>query len=68
MVTDERVANLESVLASFIAMAISTETSIRTCVLTGAACYAVGGLMLSGKRRLAADVVEIPKAEIPARG
>lgn len=38
-----------SVLASFIAMAISTETSIRTCVLTGAACYALGGMLLSGK-------------------
>jgi len=40
-----------SVLASFIAMAISTETSIRACVLTGAACYAVGGMLLSGKVR-----------------
>src|SRR5208283_1916266 len=38
-----------SVLASFIAMAISTETSIRTCVLTGAAFYALGGILLSGK-------------------
>ena len=42
-----------SVLASFIAMAISTETSIRACVLTGAACYALGGLLLSGKGRVA---------------
>ncbi|MGD0221644.1 MAG: hypothetical protein ABSF71_04850 [Terriglobia bacterium] len=40
-----------SVLASFIAMAISTETSIRACVLTGAACYALGGILLSGKGR-----------------
>jgi spermidine synthase len=38
-----------SVLASFIAMCISTESSIRTCVLTGAACYALGGILLSGK-------------------
>jgi hypothetical protein len=38
-----------SVLASFIAMAISTETSIRACVLTGAACYALGGILLSAK-------------------
>jgi spermidine synthase len=38
-----------SVLASFIAIAISTESSIRTCVLTGAACYALGGILLSGK-------------------
>ncbi len=38
-----------SVLASFIAIAISTETSIRACVLTGAACYALGGLFLSRK-------------------
>jgi spermidine synthase len=38
-----------SVLASFIAMAISTESSIRACVLTGAACYALGGILLSGK-------------------
>jgi len=38
-----------SVLASFIAMAISTETSIRACVLTGVACYALGGILLSGK-------------------
>ena len=38
-----------SVLASFIAMVISTETSIRACVLTGAACYALGGILLSGK-------------------
>jgi hypothetical protein len=39
-----------SVLASFIAILISTETSIRACVLTGAACYALGGILLSGKR------------------
>jgi len=39
-----------SVLASFIAMVISTETSIRACVLTGAACYALGGILLSAKR------------------
>jgi spermidine synthase len=39
-----------SVLASFIAMFISTESSIRTCVLTGAVCYALGGILLSGKR------------------
>jgi len=38
-----------SVLASFIAMVISTESSIRACVLTGAACYALGGILLSGK-------------------
>ncbi len=38
-----------SVLASFIAILISTETSIRACVLAGAACYAVGGLLLSGR-------------------
>ncbi len=40
-----------SVLATFIAMAISTETSIRACVLTAAACYALGGLLLTGKSR-----------------
>ena len=39
-----------SVLASFIAMWISTESSIRACVLTGAVCYALGGILLSGKR------------------
>jgi spermidine synthase len=38
-----------SVLASFIAMCISTEISIRACVLTGAACYALGGMLLSGR-------------------
>jgi hypothetical protein len=38
-----------SVLASFIAMVISTESSIRACVLTGAVCYALGGILLSGK-------------------
>jgi spermidine synthase len=38
-----------SVLATFIAMGISTESSIRVCVLTGAACYALGGVLLSGK-------------------
>jgi spermidine synthase len=38
-----------SVLASFIAILISTETSIRACILTGAACYALGGILLSGK-------------------
>jgi spermidine synthase len=38
-----------SVLASFIAILISTEFTIRACVLTGAACYALGGLLLSGK-------------------
>ena len=40
-----------SVLASFIAMIISTESSIRACVLTGAVCYALGGILLSGKAR-----------------
>jgi spermidine synthase len=38
-----------SVLASFIAMVISTESSIRACVVTGAACYALGGILLSAK-------------------
>jgi spermidine synthase len=38
-----------SVLASFIAICISTEISIRACILTGAACYALGGILLSGK-------------------
>jgi len=42
-----------SVLASFIAMVISTETSIRACVLTGAACYALGGMLLSSRREAA---------------
>jgi hypothetical protein len=37
------------VLATFIAMVISTETTIQACVLTGAACYALGGILLSGK-------------------
>ena len=45
-----------SVLASFIAIIISTETSIRACVLTGALCYALGGLLLSGKGKSAAQV------------
>ncbi len=40
-----------SVLASFLAMAISTETTIRACVLTGAACYALGGLLLTGRSK-----------------
>ena len=39
-----------SVLATFMAMAISTEKSIQACVLTGAACYVLGGILLSGKR------------------
>ena len=58
-----------SVLASFIAMAISTESSIRACVLTGAACYALGGLLLSGKSPAAAVPAAIApeeKAGIPA--
>ena len=42
-----------SALASFIAMATSTETPIRAGVLTGAACYALGGILLSGKGRAA---------------
>jgi hypothetical protein len=58
-----------SVLASFIAMIISTESSIRACVLTGAACYALGGILLSGKGVSApalADVESQTKA-VPAR-
>jgi hypothetical protein len=56
-----------SVLASFIAMFISTETSIRACVLTGAACYALAGLLLSRKRSsMSASVGVIRDAE-PAR-
>jgi hypothetical protein len=38
-----------SVLASFIAMCISTEISIRACVLTAAACYAPGALLLADR-------------------
>jgi len=52
-----------SVLASFIAMAISTETSIRACVLMGAACYALGGILLSGKTR----AVFVPAVAEPKR-
>ncbi len=48
-----------SVFASFIAILISTETSIRACVLAGAACYALGGLLLSGKRRPAPGQSEL---------
>lgn len=44
-----------SVLASFIAILISTETSIRACVLTGALCYVLGGILLSGKGRSKAE-------------
>ncbi len=40
-----------SVLASFIAIAISTETSIRVCLVTGAACYLLGGLLLTGRTK-----------------
>ncbi len=39
-----------SVLATFIAMCISTEISIRACVLTGAVCYALAGILLPGRR------------------
>jgi hypothetical protein len=41
-----------AVLASFIAMCISTEISIRACVLTAVACYALSGILLPGKRAL----------------
>jgi len=44
------------VLATFIAMAISTETSITACVLTGAACYALGGILLSGRASAASGM------------
>jgi spermidine synthase len=50
-----------SVLASFIAICISTETSIRACVLTGAACYALGGMLLSGKA--SSETVKSPGAD-----
>ena len=39
-----------SVLATFIAMCISTEISIRACVLTGATCYALAGILLPKRR------------------
>jgi hypothetical protein len=48
-----------SVLASFIAILISTETSIKACVLTGAACYAIGGILLSGKESPAAPKTDL---------
>jgi hypothetical protein len=51
-----------SVLASFLAMAISTESTIRTCVLTGAACYALGGILLSGKAKQAHQPVVVTEA------
>jgi hypothetical protein len=54
-----------SVLASFIAMVISTESSIRACVLTGAACYALGGILLSGRANSAPAPAAIPAAEKP---
>ena len=41
-----------AVLASFIAMCISTEISIRACVLTAVACYALSGILLPGERAL----------------
>jgi spermidine synthase len=37
-----------SVLGSFIALCISMESTIRACVLTGAGCYALAGILLSG--------------------
>jgi SAM-dependent methyltransferase len=49
-----------SVLASFIAIIISTETSIRACVLTGAVCYALGGILLSGKARSEPAIATAP--------
>jgi hypothetical protein len=33
-------------LGSFVAILISMDTSIGTCVLTGAACYLLAGLMM----------------------
>ena len=38
---------------------ISTETSIKACVLTGAACYAIGGILLSGKESSAAAKADL---------
>jgi len=38
-----------SVLSSFIAILISMDTSIATCVLTGAGCYLLAGLAMPGK-------------------
>ena len=54
-----------SVLASFIAMVISTETSIRTCVLTGAVCYALGGILLSSKAAPSPGMAATAVAEKP---
>ena len=54
-----------SVLASFIATVISTETSIRACVLTGAACYALGGMLLSSRREAALVMKEPETAGKP---
>lgn len=36
-------------LGSFVAIIISMDTSIRTCVLTGAACYLLAGLLMPAK-------------------
>jgi hypothetical protein len=45
-------------LGSFVAIIISMDTSIRTCVLTGAACYLLAGLLMPAK---AADDTSLTK-------
>src|ERR1017187_1287179 len=37
-------------LGSFVAIVVSMDTSINTCVLTGAACYLLAGCVMPGKR------------------
>lgn len=45
-----------SVLASFIAVLISMETTIGTCVITGALCYALAGMVLPRKTVAASPI------------
>lgn len=44
-------------LGSFVAIIISMDTSIGTCVLTGAACYLLAGLLMPAK---AAEMAPVP--------
>lgn len=51
-------------LASFVAIIISMDTSIGACVLTGAGCYLLAGLLVPAKDPATSRLAEI-EAEIP---
>jgi hypothetical protein len=51
-------------LGSFVAIVVSMDTSIATCVLTGVACYISGGLAMPAKEPAMEDIKSVAAAPV----